>query len=145
MPKIFLIKNRLHQQQLRLLESQNLLAAKDGLALGDRDADDRNSSPSRDGQHEPLSLVSRHRDRDAGKFYSGSGRSGSELRSADNRHTRDEPKRRDRTKRRASRNVMKPETVELFRQWAANAIGSKQFRQLVTQRPAKKERSESDT
>lgn len=25
MPKIFLIKNRLHQQQLRLLESQNLL------------------------------------------------------------------------------------------------------------------------
>lgn len=29
MPKIFLIKTRLHQQQLRLLESQNLLHAKD--------------------------------------------------------------------------------------------------------------------
>lgn len=29
MPKIFLIKNRLHQQQLRLQESQNLLAGKD--------------------------------------------------------------------------------------------------------------------
>ncbi|XP_055910056.1 transcriptional regulator ovo isoform X2 [Eupeodes corollae] len=29
MPKIFLIKNRLHQQQLRLLEAQNLLSHKD--------------------------------------------------------------------------------------------------------------------
>lgn len=28
MPKIFLIKNRLHQQQLRLQESQSLLANK---------------------------------------------------------------------------------------------------------------------
>lgn len=34
MPKIFLIKNRLHQQQLRLQESQNLLAAKDEDRLG---------------------------------------------------------------------------------------------------------------
>lgn len=30
MPKIFLIKNRLHQQQLRLLESQNAIANKAG-------------------------------------------------------------------------------------------------------------------
>lgn len=28
MPKIFLIKNRLHQQQLKLLESQNATAQK---------------------------------------------------------------------------------------------------------------------
>lgn len=56
MPKIFLIKNRLRQQQLKLLESQNLLAAKeDGLALGGVHAD---------GHDEPLSLVSRNRDRD---------------------------------------------------------------------------------
>lgn len=34
MPKIFLIKNRLHQQQLRLLESQNLLGAKEEDRLG---------------------------------------------------------------------------------------------------------------
>jgi len=61
MPKIFLIKNRLHQQQLRLLESQNLLAAKNDLGLGDRDDDDSHSG---DGQNEPLSLVSRNRDRD---------------------------------------------------------------------------------
>lgn len=54
MPKIFLIKNRLHQQQLRLLESQNLLAAKDDLVLG-------NSAGN--GHDEPLSLVSRNRDR----------------------------------------------------------------------------------
>ncbi|XP_031626933.1 transcriptional regulator ovo isoform X2 [Contarinia nasturtii] len=62
MPKIFLIKNRLHQQQLKLLESQNLLAAKNDLGLGDRDEDDSHSG---DGQNEPLSLVSRNRDRDS--------------------------------------------------------------------------------
>lgn len=61
MPKIFLIKNRLHQQQLKLLESQNLLAAKNDLELGERDDDDSHSG---DGQNEPLSLVSRNRDRD---------------------------------------------------------------------------------
>lgn len=61
MPKIFLIKNRLHQQQLKLLESQNLLAAKNDLGLGDRDEDDSHSG---DGQNEPLSLVSRNRERD---------------------------------------------------------------------------------
>lgn len=58
MPKIFLIKNRLHQQQLRLLESQNLLAAKDDLVLG-------NNTGSGDGHNEPLSLVSRNRDRNS--------------------------------------------------------------------------------
>lgn len=56
MPKIFLIKNRLHQQQLRLLESQNLIQAKneDRLNIGDNsqhDHDDR----------EPLSLVAKKR------------------------------------------------------------------------------------
>lgn len=56
MPKIFLIKNRLHQQQLRLLESQNLIQAKndDRLNIGDsayQNQDDR----------EPLSLVARKR------------------------------------------------------------------------------------
>lgn len=61
MPKIFLIKNRLHQQQLKLLESQNLLAAKNDLGLGDRDDDDSHSG---DGQDKPLSLVSRNRERD---------------------------------------------------------------------------------
>lgn len=52
MPKIFLIKNRLHQQQLRLLESQNLIQAKneDRLNIGDSH-DDR----------EPLSLVAKKR------------------------------------------------------------------------------------
>lgn len=58
MPKIFLIKNRLHQQQLRLLESQNLLTAKNDLGLAERDDDDSHSG---DGQNEPMSLVSRSR------------------------------------------------------------------------------------
>lgn len=35
MPKIFLIKNRLHQQQLRLLEAQNGAANKNELDIGD--------------------------------------------------------------------------------------------------------------
>lgn len=48
MPKIFLIKNRLHQQQLRLLESQNSLHSKD---------EDRLLSGV-----EPLSLISRKKD-----------------------------------------------------------------------------------
>lgn len=51
MPKIFLIKTRLHQQQLRLLESQNSLHSKD---------DDRLLSG------EPLSLISRKRDNQEG-------------------------------------------------------------------------------
>jgi len=55
MPKIFLIKNRLHQQQLRLLESQNLIQAKN---------EDRLNIGGDHGQHddrEPLSLVARKR------------------------------------------------------------------------------------
>lgn len=56
MPKIFLIKDRLHQQQLRLQESQNLIRSKheDRLNIGDnsqQDHDDR----------EPLSLVAKKR------------------------------------------------------------------------------------
>ena len=56
MPKIFLIKDRLHQQQLRLQESQNLIRAKNEnrLNIGDnsqQDHDDR----------EPLSLVAKKR------------------------------------------------------------------------------------
>lgn len=56
MPKIFLIKNRLHQQQLRLLESQNLIQAKseDRLNIGD-------SSHSEQDDREPLSLVAKKR------------------------------------------------------------------------------------
>lgn len=50
MPKIFLIKNRLHQQQLRLNESQNATNAKSELGniLGD--------SP------QPLSLIVQRKD-----------------------------------------------------------------------------------
>lgn len=33
MPKIFLIKNRLHQQQLRLLENQNAAQVKNDLGI----------------------------------------------------------------------------------------------------------------
>lgn len=54
MPKIFLIKNRLHQQQLRLLESQNLIQSKteDRLNIGDSSQHD---------DREPLSLVAKKR------------------------------------------------------------------------------------
>lgn len=54
MPKIFLIKNRLHQQQLRLLESQNLIQAKNEnrLNIGDSSQQDHD---------EPLSLVAKKR------------------------------------------------------------------------------------
>lgn len=50
MPKIFLIKNRLHQQQLRLAESQSLLGTKDDDRLGPLSPADvgrgQHSSPS---------------------------------------------------------------------------------------------------
>lgn len=69
MPKIFLIKNRLHQQQLRLLESQNLLSVKDEDRLGPLGGHSGGSSGS--GHHsndEPLSLVYRKKDnRESGK------------------------------------------------------------------------------
>lgn len=57
MPKIFLIKNRLHQQQLRLLESQNSFHAKneDRLNIGDSSQQDHHDD------REPLSLVARNR------------------------------------------------------------------------------------
>lgn len=59
MPKIFLIKNRLHQQQLRLQEAQGLLAKDDqGLCPG---------SPLDDG--EPLPLLKDRRDRRDGKHH----------------------------------------------------------------------------
>jgi hypothetical protein len=57
MPKIFLIKDRLHQQQLRLQESQSLIHAKNQLSIEEE--------PKRrsvgDGIQEPLSLVSKKR------------------------------------------------------------------------------------
>lgn len=56
MPKIFLIKNRLHQQQQKLLESQNLLSVKHDERLGSLVS---NSPPTSDS--EPLSLVARHK------------------------------------------------------------------------------------
>lgn len=56
MPKIFLIKDRLHQQQLRLQESQNLIRAKneDRLNIGDNSQDHHDD-------REPLSLVAKKR------------------------------------------------------------------------------------
>jgi hypothetical protein len=63
MPKIFLIKNRLHQQQLRLLESQNLLIAKDDDRLNPLGT----TSPPPPSNNEPLSLVSRKNNKDAGE------------------------------------------------------------------------------
>lgn len=72
MPKIFLIKNRLHQQQLRLLESQNLLSAKDEDRLGPLSGSSNGgSSHHHHSNDEPLSLVSRKKDnRDSGEFFS---------------------------------------------------------------------------
>ena len=56
MPKIFLIKDRLHQQQLRLQESQNLIQSKNSeLNI------EENNSQQRVGDKEPLSLVSKKR------------------------------------------------------------------------------------
>lgn len=79
MPKIFLIKNRLHQQQLRLLESQNLLSSKDEDRLGSPPlaASPTGAGPPHHHHHqthlhhiqsdEPLSLVSRKRNKETGK------------------------------------------------------------------------------
>lgn len=57
MPKIFLIKDRLHQQQLRLQESQNLIQAKNSNQLNIED----NRSNKHRGEDEPLSLVAKKR------------------------------------------------------------------------------------
>lgn len=68
MPKIFLIKNRLHQQQLRLQESQSLIANKDDSVFGHSNngshVNDDDNSGDGDGHNQPLSLVSRNRYRD---------------------------------------------------------------------------------
>ena len=53
MPKIFLIKNRLHQQQLRLQESQNLIQSKNENRLNIEQPEDS-----------PLSLVAKKRNTD---------------------------------------------------------------------------------
>lgn len=57
MPKIFLIKDRLHQQQLRLQESQNLIQSKNS----ELNIEDSSSQHQRVGDKEPLSLVSKKR------------------------------------------------------------------------------------
>lgn len=58
MPKIFLIKNRLHQQQLRLLESQNAANNKNDL-LGD--------------DQKPLSLIVQKKEGKSYKYDSNAG------------------------------------------------------------------------
>lgn len=63
MPKIFLIKNRLHQQQLRLQESQSLLVNKDDQALCPGSPLD---------ESEPLPLVAK-RDKKDGELSSSRG------------------------------------------------------------------------
>ncbi|GAB0100672.1 hypothetical protein DMENIID0001_167460 [Sergentomyia squamirostris] len=67
MPKIFLIKNRLHQQQLRLLEQQNLLNAKDEDRLGGLSSSNSHhhgpESSSGGGEcDEPLPLIAKKKD-----------------------------------------------------------------------------------
>lgn len=63
MPKIFLIKDRLHQQQLRLQESQNLIQAKNVNQLNIGDSNERTTSRQRvvEDTQEPLSLVAKKR------------------------------------------------------------------------------------
>ncbi|KFB48990.1 uncharacterized protein LOC100878345 [Anopheles sinensis] len=63
MPKIFLIKNRLHQQQLRLVEEaqKNSHVGPGGGSVGVGSVVDSVGSGSDDG-NEPLSLVSRKRE-----------------------------------------------------------------------------------
>lgn len=52
MPKIFLIKNRLHQQQLRLLENQNAAQVKNDLGIEKSEV-----SPASPASPQPLSLI----------------------------------------------------------------------------------------
>jgi hypothetical protein len=62
MPKIFLIKDRLHQQQLRLQESQTLLQSKNANQLN---IDDSHAKPRHcEDTQEPLSLVAKKRNTD---------------------------------------------------------------------------------
>lgn len=60
MPKIFLIKNRLHQQQLRLLESQNAAATKNELATSGTGGG--TGSVLGDNTQQPLSLIVHKKD-----------------------------------------------------------------------------------
>ncbi|CAG9762991.1 unnamed protein product [Ceutorhynchus assimilis] len=60
MPKIFLIKNRLHQQQLRLLESQNAVQVKNDLGLDKSEVEPRVVPVS----PQPLSLIVPKKDTD---------------------------------------------------------------------------------
>lgn len=66
MPKIFLIKDRLHQQQLRLQESQNLIQTKNVNQLNIGDSNERNTKHQRvvEEAQEPLSLVAKKRNID---------------------------------------------------------------------------------
>lgn len=68
MPKIFLIKDRLHQQQLRLQESQHLIQAKNSDQLSIEDTNDQSCKRDRVVDvvetQEPLSLVSKKRNKD---------------------------------------------------------------------------------
>lgn len=63
MPKIFLIKDRLQQQQLRLQEAQHLIQAKNSDQLNIDDSIERNTKQQqqRVDVQEPLSLVSKKR------------------------------------------------------------------------------------
>lgn len=65
MPKIFLIKDRLHQQQLRLQESQHLIQAKNSDQLNIEVNNERCSTKERDvDTQQPLSLVAKKRNID---------------------------------------------------------------------------------
>ena len=59
MPKIFLIKDRLHQQQLRLQESQSLIHSKNQLNIEDNNAQQQQKRV--EDVQEPLSLVAKKR------------------------------------------------------------------------------------
>jgi hypothetical protein len=72
MPKIFLIKDRLHQQQLRLQESQNLIQAKnaDQLNIDDNSSQQQQRKHHHDNVQEPLSLVAKKRITDDDQHHS---------------------------------------------------------------------------
>lgn len=77
MPKIFLIKDRLHQQQLRLQESQHLIQAKNSDQLNIEVNNERCSSKERNvDTQEPLSLVAKKRNIDDHQDRSNQIRSG---------------------------------------------------------------------
>lgn len=77
MPKIFLIKDRLHQQQLRLQESQHLIQAKNSDQLNIEVNNERCNKKERDvDTQEPLSLVAKKRNIDDHQEQSNQIRSG---------------------------------------------------------------------